>query len=77
MISNNNLKKIGQTNSRSIPSFSDIFKKQKKVVQFKDTPPQKTNTTSEIVGNPPGGMHYSSDDHLSTSTTDGRNKIKF
>ena len=74
VISNNKITKVGQKNSQSIPPFSDIFKKQKKVVQFKDIPPQKIGMTNDVVDD--SAIPYTSDDRLNSQSADRRNKIK-
>ena len=73
MLSSNKQKRIYKTNSHPIPSFSEIFKKQKKVDIVRDTPKHENNisaiTSSEMVDNPTGDITNS---HVDI----GRNKLR-
>ena len=75
-----NKQKIYKTNSHSIPSFSEIFKKQKKVSLVRDTPKHENNipaiTSSEVVDNPAGNTSYTPQGLTNSQVDIGRNKLR-
>ena len=69
-----------KTNSHPIPSFSEIFKKQKKVDIVRDTPKHENNisaiTSSEVVDNPTGNTSHTSQGLTNSQVDIGRNKLR-
>ena len=80
MLSSDKQKKIYKTNSHSIPSFSEIFKKQKKVGLLRDIPKPENNTSDVtsggVVGDPARNTLYTSENPTNGQVDVRRNKIK-